>query len=90
MNMQWTIPHWTGPEAAIRAAEAQVTDLLAGRTEYRQGQPLDPDQRITRRWAVPVETATPGLWAIPAYDGMAPPAGCASAGPLPVVALGPG
>ncbi|ADO42387.1 hypothetical protein [Ketogulonicigenium vulgare] len=68
--------YWTGPQTAIIAAEAAATALVTGLPEYRDGQEVAPEARVTARWAEPRETATPGTWAIPAYPGMDVPEGC--------------
>ncbi|ADO43104.1 hypothetical protein [Ketogulonicigenium vulgare] len=74
-----TQKYWTGAEAAIIAAEAAATALVTGLPEYRDGQEVAPEARVTARWAEPRETATPGTFAIPAYPGMDVPEGCAEA-----------
>ncbi|WP_273687122.1 hypothetical protein [Ketogulonicigenium vulgare] len=68
--------YWTGAEAAIIAAEAAAAALVTGLPEYRDGQEVAPEARVTARWAEPRETATPGAFAIPAYPGMDVPEGC--------------
>ncbi len=67
---------WTGSEAAVAAAEAAASAVLAGRAERRDGVDLDPQERHTTRWAIPAPAAAPGVWFIPALPGMAPPADC--------------
>ncbi|WP_273688984.1 hypothetical protein [Ketogulonicigenium vulgare] len=68
--------YWTGAEAAIIAAEAVATALVTGLPEYRDGQEVSPEARVTARWAEPRESAVPGTWAIPAYPGMDLPESC--------------
>lgn len=66
--MMW----WIGARAAIEAAEALAAAEVVGLPEYRAGREVPEGQRKTERWAIPAETATSGLWAIEAYDGLTP------------------
>lgn len=65
--------YWIGSPEAIEAAEAQAAAIVKALPAYRDGvQVPNP----TQRWAEPQETATAGVWAIPAYPDMDVPVGC--------------
>lgn len=67
---------WIGSQAAIARAEALACLKVVGLPEYLEGVELPPEQWITKRWATPVETATAGVWSIPAHPDMPLPEGC--------------
>ena len=68
--------YWTGPQAAIEAAEAEAAQIVADIPKTRGGAVLPRSEWAKEHWAVPAEATTAGLWAIPAYPGMATPEGC--------------
>ena len=68
--------YWTGPQAAIVAAEAQAAVIVTEIPEIRDGVKLPREQWVTRHWAIPAETTAAGIWAIPAYPGLPTPEGC--------------
>lgn len=68
--------YWIGTQEAIIAAEALAAAQVVGRPEYRDGVELPPEDWVTERWAIPLETAVSGVWAIPTYPGLDLPDGC--------------
>lgn len=70
--------YWTGTQTAVQAAAdaAFATYIAAHPTAERDGAEIP---NPTTAWDVPRETATPGVWAIRAYDGIAAPEGCTAA-----------
>ncbi len=64
---------WVGTQEAIEAAEDQAAAIVTALPAYRDGVRVP---NPTTRWAEPQETATAGVWAIPAYPDMETPGGC--------------
>ena len=67
---------WIGSEAAIFAAELAASAIVTATPETRDGVELSPEDWITTHWADPRETATAGVWAIPAHPDLGVPDGC--------------
>lgn len=68
--------YWTGTQEAVQAAAdaAFAAYIAAHPTATQDG---DVIENPTTAWDIPRETATAGVWAIMAYDGIAVPEGCA-------------
>lgn len=62
---------WIGTKEAIDAAEALAAKEVLGRPEYLNGVEVPPEDRVTARWADPIEVDG-GRWVIPAYEGLEP------------------
>jgi len=62
---------WVGSHDDIEAATAAATAALGPDTKGGHV----ADVQVTQRWAVPMQTAVAGVWAVPGFAGMEPPAG---------------
>lgn len=68
--------YWTGPKAKIAAAEAAAAAIVASQPAFRDAVEV---ANPTERWAIPAETTTAGVWAVPAYQELPTPDGCTEA-----------
>ncbi|MDZ7906350.1 MAG: hypothetical protein U5N55_11670 [Cypionkella sp.] len=68
--------YWVGSEKDIAAACKTADAKARNVPETREGKQLPREEWITERWAIPQETADPGVWAIPAFPRMHTPDGC--------------
>lgn len=67
---------WIGNYNDIMSAEALASEVVTAKPEFKNHVQLAKNEWITSRWAVPQETTTANVWAIPAYAGIETPQGC--------------
>ena len=68
--------YWTGNITDITNAEALATAIIIQQPEFKNGIELPQNEWITINWAIPQETTTQGVWAIPVFTEIPTPSGC--------------
>lgn len=65
------VMYWVGSKEDVVAAEQLASNQVVGKDEFLHGMRVDPEERVTTRWAEPFEVSS-GIWAIPVFSGINP------------------